>query len=281
MLKRTIGRAMTAALCIAAAVCILAVPAFAADEQAAAKAVFDKYHDTVITVKAVVKVRVAFGGQEQYKDESEVETLGTVLDASGLTVVSFSSIDPSRVYDGLMKQVKSAKQGADMDLTCDITSITMILPDDREVAAGITLKDADLDIALIKPSEAQEKPFAALDISGENKADVLDTLCLLGRLDRVAGRSPSVKLARVESVITSPRRCYVADSGVLMSMLGAPAFSPDGKVVGISLLRISRANDQARSFMSSGMDALGITPVVLPASEVKALADQALHPDDE
>jgi len=271
------------AACLFAALALtaMALPARAAEDGASAKAVLGKWQDAVITVKATVKIRVALGGNEQTKEENEVETLATIVDPSGLAVLSFSCIDPTKVFDGLMKSAGSGSP--QVDINSEITDMDMVMPDGREIPAKVVLRDGDLDMAFIKPVDKLEKPLACIDLTSESKADVLDTICIISRLDKVAGRSPSITMNRIEAVITSPRRCYVVENSTLMNRLGAPVFSLDGKVVGFSLLRISKSYDKSRmgGFMSRGMDSLGIMPVVLPVAEVAAEAKQAMEIKDE
>jgi len=251
----------------------------AVEEKEAGKAILSKYGDTVIAVKATVKLRVVVGGNEQLKEENEIETLATVIDPSGLSVLSFSSIDPSRIFGGLFKKLKASKEGPQVDIDSNITSITMVLPDGREIPAKVVLRDGDLDLSFIRPTEKLSQPISALDITGDGKAEVLDTIYVLGRLDKTAGRSLSISLRRIESVISIPRKYYIADSGTLMNTLGAPVFSLAGKVVGFSLLRITKTNDKSMgiaSLLSGGMNALGMMPVILPIGEVSAVAKQAI-----
>jgi S1-C subfamily serine protease len=256
-----------------------ATAAQAADEGEAARAILGKSGDAVISVKATVKVRVVVDGNEQMKEENEVETLATVIDPSGLAVLSCSTIDPTRVYSGLLKKLKASGEGPQVDIKSEIAGLTMVMPDGQEIPAKVILRDGDLDVAFIRPTEKLKKPAAAIDISGESKPSVIDTVLVLGRLEKTEGRSPSVSLNRIEAVIALPRKVYVADSSTLMSWLGAPVFSLDGKLVGISLLRITKATDKSRmgSLLSGGMNALGIMPVILPAGDVSAVAKQAME----
>jgi len=270
-------------VCLLSAVFLFvsAVPALAAEEGASARAVLGKWQDSVVTVKATVKVRVAMGGNEQSKDENEVETLATIVDPSGLAVVSFSCIDPTKVFDGIMRS--SGGGSPQVDINSEITNMVMVMPDGREIPAKVVLRDGDLDMAFIRPVDKLEQPVACVDLSTESKADVLDTICIISRLDKVAGRSPSITMNRIEAVITSPRRCYVVENNTLLSRLGAPVFALDGKVVGFSLLRISKSYDKSRmgGFMSAGMGSLGIMPVILPVGEVAAVAKQAMEMENE
>ena len=258
--------------------------AAAGEEKEAAKAILGRCQEAVIGVKAVVKLRVAMGGSEQMKEENETETLATVVDPSGLAVLSFSSIDPARAFEGILKKLGASKDGPQVSVDSDVTGVTMVMPDGREIPAKLVFRDADLDLAFVRPSEKQDKPFAAIELTGQSKPDLLDTVLVLSRLDKAAGRAPSVSLLRVEAVIASPRKYYIADGNALIEKLGAPVFSLDGKVVGFSLLRISKTADKSAgfsSFLFNKSNSLGIMPVILPAGDVLAAAKQAAESKKE
>jgi len=267
------------ALCLIFIVSLsLPVPAAqAVEEGQAVTSILSKWGDAVVEVKAVIKLRVVVGGNEQAKEENENVSLATVIDPSGIAVLSFSSIDPTKVFGEIVKK-QNGKDGPKMDMDSEITSLTMIMADGREIPAKVILRDADLDMAFIMPTEKPAKPMTAVDISGDGKAGVPDTVVILNRLDKNAGRAISVSLKRIEAVISNPRRSYVADSETLMNRLGAPVFSLDGKVVGFSLLRMTKSGDKSSrgGFLSSGISSLGIMPVILPVGEVSAAAKQAV-----
>ena len=211
------GRFALTVLCLAFVSCLFAPAARAAEEKEAAKAILGKRADAVITVKAIVKLRMSFGGNEQ-KQESETETPATVVDPSGLAVLSFSSIDPARAYEGIMKNLRSGADNPQVSINTDITSITMIMPDGREIPAKLVLKDADLDLAFVRPTEKQDKPMAAIDLSGGARLDVLDSVMIMTRLDKTLGRVPAISLLHIDG---QARRAGILhgreDSGLLAS----------------------------------------------------------------
>src|ERR1051325_621463 len=67
-----------------------------------AREVFKKYQPTVVTVQLVVKSKIGFGGFGGEARESKQEVTGTVIDPSGLTVLSLSSTDPTTLLQGMM-----------------------------------------------------------------------------------------------------------------------------------------------------------------------------------
>src|SRR5260221_14397596 len=77
------------------AVILLASSLALADDAAnAGRKVLSRYQDAVVTVKLVVSLSMSLGARDQ-QSESKTEAVGTVIDPSGLTVISLSTIDPS------------------------------------------------------------------------------------------------------------------------------------------------------------------------------------------
>src|SRR5262245_32804755 len=74
------------------------------DERAVARDVVKKRADAVVMVTGTLKVRANIGGQEQTADQS-AQGNATVLDATGLTVMSLSILQP----DELMTRQISAR----------------------------------------------------------------------------------------------------------------------------------------------------------------------------
>ena len=90
---------------VAAALALSGAPGEAraeGDIRAAARALAAKSSKAVVTVELVVTVRgggmMGGGGDE----EQEIEVVGTVIDPSGLTVVSASEIDPTTMLKALL-----------------------------------------------------------------------------------------------------------------------------------------------------------------------------------
>ena len=60
------------------------------------RAIFQKYQHAVVTVQIVVKSKISMAGADGQSNESRQEVTGTVIDPSGLTVLSLSATDPGR-----------------------------------------------------------------------------------------------------------------------------------------------------------------------------------------
>lgn len=255
--------------------------AWSHDNMAATKEVIDKWNDVVITVKAVTNLRVIVQGREVSKSDNEIEAVATIIDPSGLAVLSNSTIDPTRVYSEIFKQAKTGAEGMSK-LETEITDIKMLLPSGKELSAKVVMKDSDMDMAFIMPTTKLDKPIHALDLSKESTPDILDNIVILSRLGKIAGRIPSISVHRIEAIIKKPRIFYVIDQNVLGGKLGTPVFSMDGKVIGIFLLRVVQS-EQKGSLLSTtlGINTFGLMSVILPTGEVKEIAKQALEITDK
>ena len=61
-----------------------------------AREIVKKWQCAIVNVRVVLKMRVSVGGREMQSMDESVETVGTVIDPSGLTVLSLGSLNPGR-----------------------------------------------------------------------------------------------------------------------------------------------------------------------------------------
>ncbi len=276
---RAIFRVLPLAALLAAGTLSLAGGASAGDETKRPAAIAQAWGEAVVQVKVVMKYRVVMQGREIRKGESEIEALGTVIDPSGLTVLSNTNIDPTKTYADMLKKAKSG--GEDMgnfDIESSFAEVRMMLPDGSELPARVVLRDKDLDLAFVRPSEKPAKPLIAVDLSKDGKPAMFDEVLFLGRMGVIGGRVPSASIFRVEAVVRKPRSYYLVDQNAVSGRLGSPAFTMDGKMVGILLLRAMETQEGGTGpleMVFGGISRLGIYPVILPSDEVAAVARQA------
>ena len=69
----------------------------AGDLKSTAKVISEKYHQAIVTVRMVIRLKQNYMGQTR-DQEQKLEVNGTIIDPSGLTVTSASSIDPASSY---------------------------------------------------------------------------------------------------------------------------------------------------------------------------------------
>jgi len=238
---------------------LLAAGPLAADDDpaAAARALFKDKQDAVIWVRLVAKTELSAGGQNR-ELERQVEALGTVIRADGLTVVPYSAIDIAQRFRGHPTvQAQAAK----------FSEIRLHLADGTEVPGEILLQDSDLDLAFVLPEDdsgekAQAVRFQPVDLSADAEAEPMDRTIHLGRLSKDLDRRPLVLLGRVASVVRKPRVFYVATTGTL----GGPVFTTAGKTLGLTVRHVVN-REPGR-------------PVVLPAAAVRRIAAQVPRGDE-
>lgn len=243
-------------LCGALALVVLAAPVMA-DDAAAGRDVLAKYQGAVLKVKLVIQMtQRAPGGQEQ-KAENKGETIGTVIDPSGLTLVSLAATDPGAL-------VARAMKARGVELKSEVSDVKIVLLDGTELPAKVVLRDNDLDMAFIRPIDKPDKPLVAVDLAKDAKPAILENLVVVGRLGEIGGRVPVVSLSEVRAIIEKPRTLYVLRQDG--SEVGSPVFTLDGKVAGVILLR---------STDGSGASQQGLMTVVLPSADIAEAAKQA------
>ena len=264
-------------------VCLaLATVSFTARADEAAKAgrdVLAKSQGAVVTVKLAIKQSMSMGGRDS-KSESKTDTTGTVIDPSGLTVVSLATTDPgSMVKDAYARAI--AARGGDMSqfkFESELSDVKIVLADGTEIPADVVLRDKDVDLAYLRPSDKPAKPLPFIDLKRDAKAQILDEVIVVNRLNQSANRAPAISIGRIEAIVDKPRTFYLLGGSMWGYSLGAPVFSLDGKLVGILFLRSAKTqSDQSSGFMFSNLNQLGMMPVILPAADVVDGAKQALE----
>lgn len=231
-----------------------------ADEFAAkGREVLAKNSQSVVSVQVVLKMTYSGSG-----NESKQELTGTVIDGSGLTVVALSACDPSEVYQRFGEESSR--------MQTEVTDIKILLEDGSEVPSEIVLRDKDLDLAFIRPKSKPATPMAAIDLGRSASVLPLDQVVALHRLNSAAGRACAATPERVSAVIKKPRTFYIPESTLSATTLGAPAFSVDGGLVGIFVVRAISLKGGTRNFRNN------MTPIILPAADILNAAKQAPEP---
>ncbi len=254
---------------------LAAHPVTAAEERGikeTAIEVRDTYESAIVEITAIVEIEISGGGRAaQRGGEHSVETMGTVIDESGLLVTAYSMINPVSMtphipmaQDGIQQRIQA---------TGTVKDVKIRLPDGREINGRLVLKDPDLDLAFIMPLPEEEEGSAEtgmVDLNNSVEPETLDQLIMLGRLPSFLNRQPSVILTRVTAVVERPRPFYAVAE---MTGLGMPVFNADGRIVGITVIRKGGyTGDPSGSNMSA---------VILPAADVLEIARQALEEVDQ
>jgi hypothetical protein len=235
------------------------------DVKTTARAVAAKTAKAVISARLVLKITI--GEREQ---EQKVEIAGTVIDSSGLTVVSAAALDPAATVRAGRggRGGGGGGGGADMKIESEVTETALVLEDGTELEADVVLKDAELDLAFIRPRDAKAK-LDCVELKELDKApQPLDDVFVVGRLGRLGNRAISLSLGAIKSVVKGPRTFYVCDDHVSASSTGCVGYAADGTPLGIFVTK--RAGEGApRGGREAGM------VILRPAGDVLELAKQA------
>jgi len=149
----------------------------------AAREIVKKWQAAVVNVRVVLKTRMAVGGREMQSSDDSVDTVGTVIDPSGLTVLSLGALNPGAMINRMMGVGGTGENK--MEVTSEPTDLKIRLSDGRELPAKITLRDEDLDLAFISPTTKPSTPLVAIDLADAAKPALLDEVLVLSRLGRV------------------------------------------------------------------------------------------------
>jgi hypothetical protein len=224
--------------------------------------IFKKNQHAVVTVQEVLKTSYAGASRSA---ETKQDLTGTVLDSSGLTVLSLSMTDPSEMYQSMMGEEYTRAK-----METEVTDIKILLDDGTELPAEIVLRDKDLDLAFIRPKAKPATPMAAVDLSKPGTAQILDQVITLNRLNSAAGRAYSASVERITALIQKPRTFYIPDSTMTATALGSPAFSLDGNFLGVLVMRTVNAKGASgRNYREN------LTSIILPVEDLMKAAKQA------
>lgn len=250
---------------------LIAVPVAAQDSRGAARDVVKKWQAAVVNVRVVLKMRMSMGGREMQSTDDPVDTVGTVIDPSGLTVLSLGALNPGALMSKMMGSAGGSEPS--VEITSEPSEVKIRLSDGQELPARIVLRDEDLDLAFLRPTKAPEKPMVAIDLTNAANPELLEQVLVLTRLGRVGGWTSGASLHDISAIIQKPRTFYVLGGNV--SGMGTPAFTTNGKVVGLLTLRQIDGGRAGLSSMMGGAESFGMLGVILPAADVLEIAKQA------
>jgi hypothetical protein len=256
---------------------LVALPAPAADLRATGRATAEQVRGAVITIRIVLKLKIGFGGQAQ-DQEQKVEVAGVVIDASGLTVASAASIDPS----GALRKMAGG-QASRMKVESEVKETTLLLEDGTEVEADVVLKDTDLDLAFLKPREPGRRFTAVTLRPRTGTVPLLTPIFVVSRLGKLTSRTLAVATGEIRASVRGPAPYYVTDSETA-AFVGSVAYTADGVPLGLFVNRFSSSPDGRSGAMFDGAFGRSGSEVVLsvlrPVDKVLELAAQAraMHP---
>jgi S1-C subfamily serine protease len=261
-------RFLTLVLCLINLV-LWANPVRADELSEKGREVFKKNKHSVVTVQIVVKSKFSMAGMGGQSNESRQDVTGTIIDASGLTVLSLAATDPGQMVQNMMSVPDDDSK---FKLETELSDVKILLEDGTEVPAEVVLRDKDLDLAFVRPKSRITAELSPLDLSKSAKLELLDQVIALNRLGNAAGRAYAASVERIAAIVERPRLFYVPETSFTTTALGAPAFNLDGKVVGLFVMRALKTKSGGSGMM--GMQAGNITGIILPAEDILKAARQ-------
>jgi S1-C subfamily serine protease len=187
------------------------------------------------------------------------------LDPSGVAVLSLSATDPGQMVQNMMGG--GGEDESRFKMETELSDVKMLLEDGTEVPAEVVLRDRDLDLAFIRPKTKLAAAMPAVDLTSSGKADVLEEVVTLNRLGKAAGRSYSASVERISAIVQRPRLFYVPEANMTTTTLGAPAFTTNGKILGIFVMRTAKGTGSS-GFGMIGSPSDTFTGIIVPADDV-------------
>lgn len=225
------------------------------------------YDEAVVLVKVILSSTGDGSGDRTIPGES----CGTVIAPDGLVAVPLFVIDPTQ----LAKRM-AGPMGDALPLNTQVKEIKLTFGKRPEVPATVVLRDSDLNLALLRPLKKLETPVKFIDLAkAETEVEALTPVITMTRLGNVGGREVALLPGTIQATVSKPRKFFVPAGS--FAGFGLPAFTGEGKLLGITMLQISLGglNDLQSGIFSLNMSHMGILPIILPAAQLKELADQA------
>jgi len=149
--------------------------------------VFKRNRRSVVTVQIVVKSKFSMGGMGGQSNESRQDVTGTIIDSSGLTVVSLAATDPGQMVQNVMGGLSG--EDSKFKLETELSDVKILLEDGTEVPAEVVLRDKDMDLAFLRPKSKITSELVPLDLTKSSKVEILDQVIAINRLGNAAGRA--------------------------------------------------------------------------------------------
>jgi len=156
-----------------------------------------------------------------------------------------------------------------------LTDVKFLTHDGAELPAEVVLRDKDLDLAFLRPKQKPSAPLPAIDLTRAGQAQILDQVITLNRLGKVAGRAYAASVERISAVVLKPRTFYAVGGDATATALGSPAFTLDGQLLGVFVLRTVKSGDSgAGGLFGLSFQSEGLRPIILPAATIQQAAKQ-------
>ena len=230
---------------------------------------------SILQIEGVVEISIEgkLAGMAGGNQEQKSEALGTVIDKSGLILVSDGILNPAKMMKPMSVNVGGEQQT--ITVSGQLKEVRIKLPDGTEFPGRVLLTDDDLDLAFVVPEKAlppeQSAKLVPLELgAGTAKPALLDYILSVTRLSREMNSEVSIRPGRVLATLTKPRTAWLGANDV-----GAPVYNLGGDLLGFTLVR--RDGATSTSEMRPGAMQMGARaePVLVPLSDILPVVEQA------
>lgn len=212
----------------------------------------------LVTIKFMMKISSPRGDTER-----PMEVSGVMISKDGLVLASNWVLNP---YAG---------RAADMSAVP--TDLKVLIDDDTEgVPARLIATDKELDLAWVKIDQPAAGGYKALDFAASSTPELGAELVCVDRMGKLVDRAPKLMVGRAAGLTAKPRKLFMTD-GLDASYPGTPAFTADGKLVGLVSLQLP--DGEFDETVMGELRRLG--PVILPAENIVSSTRRVLEQEAE
>ncbi|MCX6381745.1 MAG: hypothetical protein NT023_20090 [Armatimonadetes bacterium] len=247
----------------------LVKPSFAEDGQQY-RTVMERAVSSMVTVKAVLKTSMKFGGQGR-DTESRLEAQGLVVAADGLVMFSNLPLNPEKLMGQDGGGGEDGGQRFGMKITPTSFKVTFGR-EEKEYPAYLVATDSKLDLAFVKIEDLGGRKVLPIAFDTSSTVLIGQEVLYITRLSKGYDYAPFFATLHIAGEIRKPRKAWVLDLGIAEPAM--PIYTRSGKIIGVVALVESSVRDESGDggFSSRGG---GNQAFVVPSTVVQGVLDQA------
>jgi hypothetical protein len=245
------------------------VAGLSAQESSPLTRLLDGVAPSVVTVRIVAELALPamMGGE---KHEMREETLGTIVDKSGLVLVASAALDPAEHMNMMF--------GDEAEVESTVTSLKVVIGNDnKELPATVVAKDDKLGFSYVKITDLGDRQLTAMAFDQKSELAIGTEVYAVRRLPEGYDFAPFAARNTIAGRIKKPRSAWVLAEGLDTS---SPVFTADGALCGVvARVEAGSQDDDPRSMMMrmlGGGRGGALTFVVSPQVAANSVA-QALE----
>lgn len=223
-----------------------------------------KRAEAIVTVKFVLGFKA-----ESAEREIEGEADCLAIDARGMVLCSNTELGGFAALLGRM-----VSEGFNLTATPKNLKVSFGAGAE-DLDATLLARDTDRDLVWIQVALPKETTVAFFDLERATELAVGERFFIVRPMDKFFGRAPLVSMGTIGAVVAKPRKLFVPETPSTTGF-GRPVFDARGELVGITVLQMPGAEDQAAGLLGSPMAFLGqavrfqdmVGGLILPAAEV-------------